>query len=165
MASIFPKGPPQGDSEETRRLFMEWSIGQEAEFPLADPSDDAWKAKLVAHMEKYVHPDVVLHGVPVKRPGRDGWLEFMMGLGEAYPDSETTIDALTVEGDTVCAFWTYRATQRAALMGHGEMGRRIEVSGAFWERFRDGKLIEHAAMMDRLGWLKQMGALDPSVDM
>ena len=96
-----------GDSEETGRVFLAWIGGQEASFPLENPADTSWRAAARAHIERYVHPDVVVHGAPVRRPGRDGWADFMLALGDSHPDMHTTYDMTVVEGDMAAAYWTY----------------------------------------------------------
>ena len=161
MPSGFPDWTPEGDTEETRRLFMRWLEGQEADFP--NPPDDSWKQRLLDLVEEFVHPDVVLHNVPVRRPGRDGWVEFLMGLGEAYPDSNTNYDIIMVDGNMAAARWHYTATQMSDHFEHEASGKQVRVDGVMFERFENGKIVEHWAMIDRLGWLQQLGAVDESV--
>ena len=134
MTSIIPP-PAVGNTEETRQLFQRWLEVQEADFPLQDPSDTSWQQNVVAFVEEFVAPDVVLHNVPVKKPGRDGWIDFMISLGSAYPDSLTTYDLVLVDGNMACAHWTYQATHREALRDHAATGKRLKVTGMLADRF------------------------------
>ena len=165
MPSTFPDWSPSGDTEETRKGFLAWLEGQEADFPLEDPTDRSWRPKAIELIETYVHQDVVVHGVPVTGPGRAGWMDFLLALGDSYPDSHTTYDVIVVEGDMASAYWTYRATQRTPLMGKGDVDVPVEVSGVMFERIRDGQVVEHWALLDQLNWLKQIGLIDPAAGM
>ncbi len=164
MTSIIPPDPV-GDTETTRRLFRRWLEVQEEDFPLADPSDKGWQDNVVRFVEEFVAPDVVLHNVPVKKPGRAGWIDFMISLGDAYPDSQTTYDLILVDGNLACAHWTYRATHRASLREHAATGKQVKVTGMLADRFEDGKIVEHWAVIDRLGWLQQLGAVSESISL
>ncbi len=145
MPSIFPTPHRDADTEETRRLFLRWLEEQEADFPLSDPDDSAWADRFVAFIEKAVHPDVVVHGVPLKAPGRAGWIDFLLAIGRAFPDGQSTYETISVDGDIGSAFWTYRATQQADFGGHGAIGQQLEVTGAMFDRFENGLLVEHTA--------------------
>mgnify|MGYP001812315674 CR=1 FL=1 len=162
MTSIIPP-PASGDTEATRQIFQRWLEVQEADFPLQDPNDKSWQNNVVRFVEEFVAPDVILHNVPVKKPGRDGWVDFMISLGNAYPDSQTTYDLVLVDGNLACAHWTYRATHRESLRDHEATGRKLKVCGMLADRIENGKIVEHWAVIDRLNWLQQLGAVDESV--
>lgn len=164
MVSVIPPFP-KGDTEETRRLFTYWLQEQEADFPLRDVNDNSWQANLVSLVESCVAPDVILHNVPVKTPGRSGWIDFMISLGKAYPDSQTSYDLIMVEGNLACAHWTYTATHVAAMRSHSPTGKQLTVTGMLADRFENGKIVEHWAVIDRLGWLQQLGAIDRSISL
>lgn len=165
MGSIFPVSRRGADPHETRRLFMRWLEVQEEDFPLADPADTRWIDRFRAFIEVAVHPDVVVHGVPLKSPGRAGWLEFLLAVGHAYPDGQTTYETICVDGDIGSAFWTYRATHRGDFGGHTMTGRTLIITGAMFDRFENGLLVEHWAIIDKLGWLKQLGALPDDTEL
>lgn len=165
MVSIFPARQMDANSSETRPLFIRWLEVQEEDFPLADPADTQWVDRFRTFMEAAVHPDVVVHGVPLKRPGRDGWLEFLISVGRAFPDGQTTYEAICVDGNIGAAFWTYRATHRGAFGDIGKTDKELVITGAMFDRFENGLLVEHWAAIDKLGWLKQLGALPENIDL
>lgn len=165
MGSIFPVSRPDADSHETRRLFMRWLEVQEEDFPLADPTDTRWKDRFRTFFEAAVHPDVVVHGVPLKNPGRAGWLEFLLSVGQAYPDGQTTYETISVDGDIGAAYWTYRATHRGDFGAHATTGKALTIVGAMFDRFENGLLVEHWAVIDQLSWLKQLGALPNNTEL
>ena len=102
VRSSYPEPNLDADVAETRRVFVRYWTEQELYFP--HPPDDSWKDYFRALHAECVDPDVVLHNVPAH--DFESWLDFGLTLGHAYPDSETTYEAMAVEGDTGCAFWT-----------------------------------------------------------
>ena len=87
----------------------------------------------------------------------------MISLGNAYPDSQTTYDLVVVDGNLACAHWTYQATHREPLRQHEATGRKLKVCGMLADRIEDGKIVEHWAVIDRLNWLQQLGAVSDDV--
>jgi len=160
--SIFPPPVSHGEDEETYRVWKAYWSAQEADFPF--PPDDSWKERMRASFEDYVHPEVILHNVP-NSTDRDSWAAFGESLGVAYPDSQTTFELVVVEGDTVAALWTYRGTHLKPLGDVPPSGKKIEVSGAMFSRIKDGKIVEHWSLIDKLSWLKQLGLIDENTDM
>jgi predicted ester cyclase len=165
MVSIFPAPQVKANTSETRQLFIRWLEVQEEEFPLADDADSSWTARFCAYMEANVHPDVVVHGVPLKTPGRSGWLDFLISVGRAFPDGQTTYEAITVDGNIASAFWTYRATQKGDFGAIAQTDKDLIITGAMFDRFENGLLVEHWAAIDKLSWLKQLGVLPQDVDL
>ena len=161
MRSPYPKPNLDADVEETRRVFVKYWTEQELYFP--HPPDDTWKDHMRALHAECVDRAIVLHGHTAH--DYDSWIEFALSLGEAYPDSETTYDAMAVEGDVGVALWTYRGTHLRPLRGHPPTGKSITVRGALASRVANGKIVEQWGLLDRLEWLKQLGAIDASIDL
>jgi len=44
-------------------------------------------------------------------------------------------------------------------------GKKIEVSSAVLTRVKNGKIVEHWALIDKLSWMKQLGLIDDNADM
>ena len=65
---------PEGDTEKTRRVLIEFMVGQEQDFPY--PPDDSWKGRMRALVEKYVDPDVVVRTFRCSTPGGTDTLTF-----------------------------------------------------------------------------------------
>ena len=162
MASVFPETSPTGDTDETMRVWRTFWEAQEVDFP--NPPDDSWKARLWQTFEDHVDPDLVLHNVP-NCHDRATWGAFGEALGVAYPDSETTYDLIVAEGDWVMAWWTYRGTHLRPLGDHPATGKSIKVFGVMATRVKDGKIVEQWSLIDQLDWLKQLGAVDGSLNL
>jgi len=66
---------------------------------------------------------------------------------------------LVAEGDLVCERWTCRVRHTGEFMGLRASGERLEVLGFAMYRLRDGKIVELWEVADRLGLMRQLGAL------
>ena len=79
-----------------------------------------------------------------------------------FPDMHTTTDQLVAEGDRVVQCWTFRGTHKGDLPGFPATGRQIKTAGISVFRVADGRIVEHQAYSDELGFLVQLGAEFPS---
>ena len=159
MPMITPRPDPAADTAETRRVFERFWGDQSPH-----PPTDAWKQEMADLFEEFVAPNVVLHDVPMTHD-RQSWLDFTIALRTANPEAATTWDMTVVDGDIGMSQWTYRGTSRASLGDHAPTGRSFEVRGALCSRVADGKIVEHWAVIDKLSWLKQLGAIDEALDL
>lgn len=106
--------------------------------------------------DDYVN-DAALPGTP---PGRAGQAAVMQRLWKAFPDGRFEITHLAVDGDVVICIGTMSGTHEGELLGVPASGRRVEWRMCHIMRFdADGRGIEHRAIRDDLGLMRQMGAL------
>jgi steroid delta-isomerase-like uncharacterized protein len=106
--------------------------------------------------DDYVN-DAALPGTP---PGRAGQAAVMQRLWTAFPDGRFDITHLAVDGDVVICIGTMSGTHEGELLGVPASGRRVEWRMCHIMRFdEDGRGIEHRAIRDDLGLMRQMGAL------
>lgn len=98
-------------------------------------------------------------------PGRDGYADFLIALGNAYPDGQTIFNMIVADGDTVASKWTFNATQQFAHFEHGASGQNIQVDGMSFARVKNGKLVECYSLADKLGGAKQLGIVDESAQL
>jgi predicted ester cyclase len=73
------------------------------------------------------------------------------------PDMELPIEDVIAEGDKVLVRLRVRGTHGGELMGIAATGRKIDIGVLDLFQFRDGRLIEHWALLDNLGLLRQLG--------
>jgi steroid delta-isomerase-like uncharacterized protein len=78
-------------------------------------------------------------------------------LRTAFPDLHFTIDELVAEGELVAGRLTMRGTHKGPLLGILPTGRAVEQAQMHFLRFRDGKAVEHWAVRDDAGLLRQLG--------
>jgi steroid delta-isomerase-like uncharacterized protein len=106
--------------------------------------------------DDYVN-DAALPGTP---PGRAGQAAVMQRLWTAFPDGRFEITHLAVDGDVVICVGTMSGTHEGELLGVPASGRHVEWRMCHIMRFdADGRGIEHRAIRDDLGLMRQMGAL------
>jgi steroid delta-isomerase-like uncharacterized protein len=105
--------------------------------------------------DDYVN-DAALPGTP---PGREGQAAVMQRLWTAFPDARFEIQHLAVDGDVGICIGTMSGTHEGELLGVPASGRRVEWRMCHIMRFdADGRGIEHSAIRDDLGLMRQMGA-------
>jgi steroid delta-isomerase-like uncharacterized protein len=124
--------------------------------------DEVWnKGNLSAmdetHASSYLHHDP--HD-PWKRnhqPGADAVKKLVIFYRNAFPDIHLTIDEIIAEGDVVVARFSSRATHEHGLGDIEPTHKVVELTGVFWWRFADGKIVEGRSYYDALGFLQQLG--------
>ncbi|WP_077002642.1 ester cyclase [Variovorax sp. KK3] len=112
-------------------------------------------------MKRHIAPDFVRHdpGLPFEVRGPDGVAQLHDALMPAFPDMQLPLQDFVAEGEKVLVRLTIHATHTGAFGDMAATGKRIEVSVLDLFQIRDGVLIEHWALLDNLGMLKQLGAL------
>src|SRR5215211_2184508 len=112
--------------------------------------DETNKGNL-AIVEELCAPDYVDHNPPLPGmpAGNQGVRQANVALREAFPDTVHVIQDQIAEGDKVVTRLLGRGTFRGAIAG-------ISV-----HRLAGGKLVEHWAQADLLGFLQQLGAIPP----
>ena len=119
----------------------------------------------LAVADELVALDFLNHEAP---PGRDRGPESMREvvtmLRTAFPDLHFTIEELVAEGDTVVGRVTMSGTHLGPFQGMPPTGRSFQQDHMHFVRFRDGKAIEHRAVRDDLGMMRQLGVIPTPAD-
>jgi predicted ester cyclase len=106
----------------------------------------------------YIEHAVVPPGLP---SGPEGIRQLVGIVRSAFPDFSYTIEEEIAEGDMRVSRLTARGTHLGNLMtGAGPVpptGKRVEWSEMHMGSFKDGKLVEHWAVIDNLGLMQQLG--------
>jgi predicted ester cyclase len=114
----------------------------------------------VAALAQVVHPQVVNHEAPPGAPqGLEGMIQTMRWLARAFSERRYELHQVIAEGDTVVLYCTFHARHTGEFMGLAPTNRPVAVRQVHIVRFQDGKGIEHWAVRDDLGLLRQLGAL------
>lgn len=112
--------------------------------------------------------DATNHG---RAAGRVGMERVYRSLYQAFPDFHWEIRSLIGEVDRVAAevlmTGTHRGMPELPVFGglmHRETptGKAVSVLNMHFYRFRDGLIVEHAAVRDDLVMMQQLGLLPPS---
>jgi len=108
---------------------------------------------------KHIAPSFRRHdpGLPFEVIGPEGVKRLAVALLPGIPDMELPIADLVAEGEKVLARLRVKGTHGGDLMGVPPTGRKIDIAVMDLFQIRDGKLIEHWALLDNLGLLRQIG--------
>ena len=115
----------------------------------------------LALVDELVAPDFLDHEVPpgMNNRGPDSTRQLVTMLRTAFPDLHFTIEDLVAEGDTVAGRVTMSGTHLGPFQGIPPTGRSFQQAQMYFVRFRDGKAIEHRAVRDDLGMMRQLGVI------
>ncbi len=78
-------------------------------------------------------------------------------LRRAFPDLTLTIEDMTAAGDKVWARIRSTGTHEGPFLGNAATHRPIAIDVIDIARFRDGQMVDHWGVADRLGVLLQLG--------
>ncbi|KNZ32524.1 MAG: hypothetical protein AD742_11220 [Methylibium sp. NZG] len=134
---------------------------QEANKQICRDYFKAFLARDTAWMAKHIAPDFVRHdpGLPFEVRGPQGVAALHDALVPAFPDMELPLEDFVAEGEKVLVRLRVKATQTGAFGELPASGRKIDIGVLDLFQIRNGVLVEHWALLDNLGMMKQLGAL------
>ena len=98
---------------------------------------------------------------PNHADGPEGVKAVIRSLRAAYSDFRLEVADLVVDGNTVWARNVGSGTNDGPFMGHPPTGRSMSIEVFDVVRVRDGKIVEHWGVPDRLGALFQLWLAGP----
>jgi predicted ester cyclase len=113
-------------------------------------------------IDELCSPDLVNHAaVPEARHGVEGVKRVVRASRAAQPDQQWTKELMIAEGDLVVIHGIREATWQAeSFRGIATpQGKRIAVELVHIFRLKQGKIVEHWAVRDDLGLMKQLGVI------
>lgn len=115
----------------------------------------------VAWMDRHIAPTFVRHdpGLPFEVRGPQGVAQLHDALMPAFPDMKLPLLDFVAEGEKVLVRLRVQATHTGAFGDLQPTGRRIDIDVLDLFQIRDGVLVEHWALLDNLGMMKQLGAV------
>lgn len=105
--------------------------------------------------------DVIDHSPFGEVHGRDELKEVAESVISAFPDLSVTIEDSVAAGDMVANRLTLRGTHEGEFMGIEPTGEAIEIQNMLFTRVEDGLITERWVQPDMLGFMQQIGAVDP----
>jgi predicted ester cyclase len=125
--------------------------------------EDGFNAGNLEVADELTAPDAVEHQDfgPDHAPGPEGVRSVIASLRRAFPDFHLAIEELSVDGDLVWLRLRATGTQDGPFMGHPPTGRSMGIDVFDAIRVRDGQIVEHWGVPDRLGALIQLGLVRP----
>jgi len=110
-------------------------------------------------LDAIVDEDLVNHAAGPQ--GREGWKLVWQSIVTCFPDAVADTHAILIDGDQAAVHMTLRGTHRESAMpllaGVPPTNNAIEWEFIHLFRLRDGKVVEHSAVRDDLGLLRQLG--------
>ena len=121
----------------------------------------AFLARDTGWMARHIAPEFVRHdpGLPFEVRGPNGVAQLHDALLPAFPDMELPLLDFVAEGDKVLVRLKVKGTHTGAFGEMPATGKQIDIDVLDLFQFNDGVLVEHWALLDNLGMLKQLGAL------
>ena len=89
--------------------------------------------------------------------GADGVKAVIGSLRRAFPDFRLEIEDVAVAGDVAWSRNVATGTNDGSFMGHPPTGRPMRIDVIDVVRVRDGRIVEHWGVPDRLGVLQPAG--------
>ena len=114
----------------------------------------------LAGMEQLVSKNCIVH-----QPGVPDALDFaafrQIGVTflSAFKNSRHVFEEQIAEGDKVMLRGTWSATQTGDFQGIPASGKSFKIDILIIDRVVEGKIVEHRAMMDTLGFMQQLGVI------
>ena len=112
-------------------------------------------------MERHIAASFVRHdpGLPFEVRGPAGVKQLHDALLPAFPDMKLPLEDFVAEGEKVLVRLRVQGTHSGPFGDMAATGRQIDIDVLDLFQIRDGVLIEHWALLDNLGMLKQLGAI------
>jgi steroid delta-isomerase-like uncharacterized protein len=123
--------------------------------------DDVWNRGDPAAVDEIFAPEFVGNdpAPPNLLRGPEGMKRFVAQMRAAFPDWTVTTDDVMVDGDKLVSRWTVCGTHRGPFAGVEPTGKQIEMHGMSIHRIVGGKIVENWHGVDKLGMLRQIGAV------
>ena len=111
--------------------------------------------------DEVLAPTFINHNaMPGTPPGPEGTRRANESIRTAFPDWVESIEDLITEGDRVVLRAIGRGTHQGEFMGIPPTGLRVEVGGVAIFRIDADQIVEQWGLVDMLGMLRQLNALD-----
>lgn len=111
--------------------------------------------------DKYTSDDFVEHQYGFDSPDVQGVKKAIRSLHEAFSDFSLTIEDMVSVSDKVWGRMTGRGTHKGQFGPMPPTNRSFEITVIDIMRFRDGRLLEHWGVPDRLALMEQLGMKPP----
>ena len=98
----------------------------------------------------------ILPGMPSGIKGAKAVHQVMLA---GFPDYKTSIEDMVAEGDRVAVRIRMTGTHTGTFMGTPASGNKIDFTGMYIARLKDGKIVEHWGEEDAISLLRQIGAM------
>jgi steroid delta-isomerase-like uncharacterized protein len=117
-----------------------------------DALDEIYAPEFVYH--RFPFPDAV---------DLKAYKQTILDLRQAFTDVKLTFDEMIVEGDTVATRWTWQGknTGQSQSFPFPATGKQVKINGVAMSHVTGGKATEEWNSVDWLGFLQQLGIIQP----
>lgn len=112
----------------------------------------AWNQGDETAFEEFISPDFVR--------GRDRFKGMILGFRRAFPDLKLEVHDIFGADEKVVSRWTITGTHQGPFLGIAPTGNTVRFDGIAIDLFREGIRIDGWAQFDKLGLLRQLGAIE-----
>jgi steroid delta-isomerase-like uncharacterized protein len=125
-----------------------------------------WNRGDAAAVGRFLGDEYVIHSDPGDpwegaTLSRERFTERLLTSRAPFPDLHFEITETVAEGDRVAIAWRMRGTQTGPMGPQPPTGRRIDVPGMTVYDFRDGRIVGHRQVVDRIAVAQQLGLGGP----
>ncbi|HET9554431.1 MAG TPA: DUF2239 family protein [Anaeromyxobacteraceae bacterium] len=129
---------------------------------VAELYEAVWSRGDYQAIERLVAPRYAIHADPGdpwegKTLDRAGYAARVRYSREAFPDLAFTVHELVAARDRVAVRWSAEGTHRGDLRDLPATGRRLGFAGQTFYALADGRVAGHWQVVDRLGFVQQLG--------
>ena len=118
---------------------------------------ELWNKGDFSVVPELISPDFVYNIPAGDLIGHDGFIQWVTIWRTACPDFKMSIDEMVGEGDTVVARLSWTGTFIGKFMDYEPTGNIINMTEAWFMRFKDGKDLGPAPFANLLSLFQQMG--------
>ena len=112
----------------------------------------AWNQGDETAFEEFISPDFVR--------GRDRFKGMILGFRRAFPDLKLEVHDIFGADEKVVSRWTITGTHQGPFLGIAPTGNTVTFDGIASDLFSEGIRIDGWAQFDKLGLLRQLGAIE-----
>lgn len=123
--------------------------------------EDGFSKGDVTVFDRHASSDFVEHQYGFIPPNAEGVKQIIRSLHNAFPDFSMTVEDLVTDCDKVWGRMKARGTQKGQFGPMPPTDKKFEITVIDIMRFKDGKLIEHWGVADRLALMEQLGMKPP----
>jgi len=138
---------------------METNVSNEQLFKIL--IEEGFSKGDVKVFDKYAAQDFTEHQDGFIPPNVEGVKNSINSLHKAFPDFSMVIEDLVTSDHKVWGRMTARGTHMGQFGPMPPTGKKFEITVIDIMHFKDGKLIEHWGVPDRLGLMEQLGMKPP----
>ena len=123
--------------------------------------DEGFSKGDISVFDKYVSPNFIENQSGFTPPNAEGVKKSITSIHRAFPDFSLTIEDMIMKDDMIWRRMTGRGTHKGQFGPLPPTGKKFEITVIDIMKFKDGELVEHWGVPDRLGLMEQLGMKPP----